>query len=206
MRAVVVAIAGGTGAGRTALAQHLIEFLGPESALLVPEDAHCEDQSRQPLSRRAALNHDHPDAFDTPVLIRHLERLRPGEAVPRMRYDCRAHGRLPQMGTAGPRSVVIGKGIPVLHKPALRALLDLQVSVHADADVRMLRGLRPGISGTRRIPGLRSRAVPLHRAAHAGGLWEGGEADRSTAFRGSPPLDRIISTPAALGNGLPRPA
>ncbi len=85
------------------------------------------------------INYDHPDALETPLLVRHLERLKAGQPVEVPSYDFASHSRSPETHTAYPRPVVILEGILILADPDLRRLMDIKVFVDTDADLRILR-------------------------------------------------------------------
>jgi len=94
-----------------------------------------------PLDLRHRVNYDHPDAFDTELLINHLEALRAGEGIEQPIYDYPTHSRLAQTIHVEPRPVIIVEGILVFVNSQMRALMDLKIFVDTDADIRFIRRL-----------------------------------------------------------------
>jgi len=137
-----VGIAGGTGAGKTVLAQAILKAIGEHTGVLICQDAYYHEHSHLSASERAGINYDHPDAFDIALLIEHLQRLRDGKPIPRMCYDYHTHARMDGSGMIGPVGLAILEGILVLHDETLRQLMDLKIFVDTPADVRIIRRLR----------------------------------------------------------------
>jgi len=141
-RGILIGIAGGTGAGKTLVAQAIAEDLGGEEVLLVEQDFYYRDLQAIPLGERENRNFDHPDAFDRDLLRTHLETLLDGGAVEMPVYDMRTHTRLPEGRRVTGRRVVILDGLLILDDPALRPLMDIKLYVDADPDVRFIRRLK----------------------------------------------------------------
>jgi len=141
MAAVIVGIAGGTGAGKTVLAQAILKAIGENRGALICQDAYYHEHSHLSASERARGNYDRPDAFDMALLTEHLQQLRDGKSIPRMRYDYHTHSRMNGGGMIGPVGLAILEGILVLHDEALRQLMDLKIFVDTPADVRIIRRL-----------------------------------------------------------------
>ena len=140
--AVLVGIAGGTGSGKTSFALKLLERIGPELCAIIAQDAYYKDGSRLSEEERAAINYDHPDAFDTSLLVQDLRDLKAGRPVPHLTYDHATYARQVQNDPLLPRPVVILEGILVLVEEPLRRQLDIKLFIDTDADVRILRRLR----------------------------------------------------------------
>ncbi len=141
MTSVLIGIAGGTGSGKTSFARAIAEHVGPENALLISQDAYYHDPSDLPMEERARVNYDHPDAFDTELLLEYLDELKAGRAVPRLTYDYARHVRVHTGEQLEPRKVMILEGILVLVEERLRDRLDVKIYIDTDADVRLLRQL-----------------------------------------------------------------
>jgi uridine kinase len=139
---IVVGVAGGTGSGKTSFATELLQRLGPEKGLLVAQDAYYKDGSALSPADRMAINYDHPDAFDTSLLIQDLRDLKAGRPVPHLIYDHASYARQTLPDPLLPRPVVVLEGILVLAEEPLRRLLDIKLFIDTDADVRILRRLR----------------------------------------------------------------
>jgi uridine kinase len=142
---VLVGIAGGTGSGKTSLATRIRERVGEERCLLVAQDAYYKDGSTLSPAAQAAINYDHPDAFDTPLLVDDLRDLKAGRPVPFLTYDHATYSRRVLPDPLTPRPVVLLEGILVLAEEPLRRLMDIKLFIDADADVRILRRLQRDI-------------------------------------------------------------
>ena len=121
----VVGVAGGSGAGKTALCRALAGALGPHRVSMLCHDAYYRNRSELPAAERAALNYDVPDALDTPLFVEHLRALRALGSVRPPRYCFVTHRRIGDDGLVEARPVVLVEGILLLHEPQARALLDL---------------------------------------------------------------------------------
>ncbi|MBK8480432.1 MAG: uridine kinase [Proteobacteria bacterium] len=139
---MVIAIAGGTGSGKTTVARELAAALPAGSAVILDHDAYYRDQRTLPLAERAQLNFDHPDALETELLVTHVETLRQRQPAELPVYDFKTHRRRAETRRVEPAAVVIVEGILVLAHEALRALCDLKVFVDTDADLRVMRRVR----------------------------------------------------------------
>lgn len=140
MKRMLMGIAGGSGSGKTLVARSIGEALG-ERVVILGQDSYYLDRSDLPYEQRCQINYDHPDAFDTQLLIEHLQALARGEAIEMPVYDYATHLRLPETVHIDPSPVIIVEGILVLAIPALREQLNVRVFVDTDADVRFIRRL-----------------------------------------------------------------
>ena len=139
-RPLTIGVAGGTGSGKTTVARAIVEHLGTE-ALLLDQDAYYRDLAHLAPEARRAVNFDHPDAFDTPLLVEQLQALLAGRAIEKPTYDYAAYTRAAATTRVGPSPVIVLEGILVLGDPRLRALLDIKVFVDVADDVRFIRRL-----------------------------------------------------------------
>ncbi len=139
MQPLTIGVAGGTASGKTTVACRLVERLGTHPVALLDQDSYYRDLADLPLEERARFNFDHPDAFDTALLVRHLEELRDGKAVDKPVYSFTQHTRTGETVRVNPGDVVILEGILILALEPVRELLDVKVFVDSDADVRVLR-------------------------------------------------------------------
>jgi uridine kinase len=140
-RPFVLGIAGGTGSGKTTVAEGIVAGLPRGGAVLIDHDAYYRDRSHLPREQRATVNYDHPDAMETELLVAHLARLRAGDPVEIPQYDFREHARRQDSRRVQPAPVVLVEGILVLADERLRAAMDLKIFVDTDADVRLMRRL-----------------------------------------------------------------
>ena len=148
----VIGVAGGTGSGKTTVAERLVERFGPERVALIRLDSYYADHPELSLPERAAMNYDHPDAFDWSLLLEHVHRLRRGDGIPVPRYDFTAHRRRDESDALPPASVLVLEGILVLYPPEVRALMRLKVFVDTDPDVRFIRRLQRDVAERGRTP------------------------------------------------------
>lgn len=137
----VLGIGGGTGSGKTTVAQKLVGGVPPGRAVIIDHDAYYRDRSGLPPEERERINYDHPDAIETELLVDHLVRLRGGQPVEMPQYDFRDHARRRETRPVRPAPVVVVEGILVLADERLRAHLDLKLFVDTDADIRLMRRL-----------------------------------------------------------------
>ena len=138
MKIVTIGIAGGTGSGKTTLARNIVSHFG-EQITLICHDDYYKAHDELNYAEREKLNYDHPDAFDTPLLVSHLRALRRGETIEAPVYDYASHNRSKTTRTVEPTRVVLLEGILIFDSPEIRELLDMRVFVDTDADVRILR-------------------------------------------------------------------
>jgi len=141
-RGILIGVAGGTGAGKTLVAQSIAQDLGSDSVLLIEQDSYYKDLHHIPLGERENRNFDHPDAIDRDLLRQHLERLLAGEEVDMPSYDMRTHTRVGQPLRIRGRRIMLLDGLLVLEDPSLRHLMDIKIYVDADPDIRFIRRLK----------------------------------------------------------------
>ncbi len=142
---VLIGIAGGTGSGKTSFAVKIRDRVGEDRCVLIAQDAYYKDGSTLSHAAQAAINYDHPDAFDTSLLVQDLRDLRSGRPVPHLTYDHASYARRVLPDPVKPRQVVILEGILVLAEEPLRRLMDIKLFIDADSDVRILRRLQRDI-------------------------------------------------------------
>jgi uridine kinase len=143
---LVIGIAGGSGSGKTTVAQEILNRVGPARIAYIPHDAYYKDLSGLPPAQRAAVNFDHPDALDTDLLIQHVRQLKEYQPVELPVYDFSIHSRTEKTLTITPRRVIIVEGILIYAEPELRKLCDLRIFVDTDSDLRFIRRLERDIS------------------------------------------------------------
>jgi uridine kinase len=138
---LIIGLAGGSGSGKTTIAESVVDEIGPENVALLQHDAYYRDQSHLSLEERSKTNYDHPDALETDLLVEHLEALLAGESIDRPTYDFTVHNRSPDSVRIDPKPVILVEGILVLSEPKLRRLMDLKIYVDTDPDLRIVRRL-----------------------------------------------------------------
>ena len=140
MDTMVIGIAGGTGSGKTTLTEKLRERFA-ENVSVLYHDNYYKKHVGMTYEERSQLNYDHPDAFDTDLIVRDLTALRQGQAIQCPVYDYTIHNRSDRTLEVKPTQVIIVEGILIFADPALRELMDIKIFVDTDADVRILRRL-----------------------------------------------------------------
>lgn len=138
METMTIGIAGGTGSGKTTLTRRLQQQFGEDVSVLY-HDNYYKAHDEMTYEERSKLNYDHPDAFDTPLMIEHLSALKRGETVSCPVYDYTVHNRSEKVVRVCPTKVIIVEGILIFADPALRDQMDIKIFVDTDADVRILR-------------------------------------------------------------------
>ena len=137
MNTIFIGIAGGTGSGKTTLTEHLKQHFGDDISV-VHHDSYYKYQDR-PFEERCKQNYDHPDAFETDLMVEQLKELKAGKAIRCPVYSYADHQRTSETELIRPSKVVIVEGILIFQDPRLREMLDIKIFVETDADVRILR-------------------------------------------------------------------
>jgi len=151
-RPFLIGVAGGTSSGKTTIAQRLADILGNEHLGLIRLDAYYLRRTGQPMEERAAVNYDHPDAFDWDLLAEHLDELLAGRPAPIPVYDYAIHDRTDDIDWVQPCPVIVIEGILVLWAAELRNKFDLRIFVDTPADLRLIRRLRRDVAERGRTP------------------------------------------------------
>jgi uridine kinase len=138
---LLIGIAGGTGSGKTTLAERIAAALAG-SATLLEHDGYYRDRSHLPPAERQGLNYDEPDALENELLAGHLADLKAGRAVDCPRYDFATHTRRTERRHVTPTRIVVVEGILLFAVPALRSAFDLRIFVDTDDDIRLMRRIR----------------------------------------------------------------
>ena len=138
----IIGIAGGTGSGKTTVVKKLIERLPKGEVVVIPQDSYYKDSSHIPVEERQYINFDHPDAFDWPLLAKHIEMPKEGKSVEQPIYSYITCTRSKETVHIDPREVIIVEGIMALREPRMRQQMDLKIFVDADADDRLIRVMK----------------------------------------------------------------
>lgn len=163
---LVVGLAGGTGSGKSTVAEAIARAAAGDVAIL-PQDAYYRARADLPAGDRSILNFDEPGAFDTDLLVAHLDALVQGRPVEKPVYDFTSDDRSDLTETVRPAAVVVVEGLLVLHDPRLRERMTLKVFVDAPADERFIRRLERDVRERGRtaesvIEGYRRTVKPMH--------------------------------------------
>ena len=166
---LVIGIAGGTASGKTTLMKNLIGEFGAEVTVL-SHDNYYKRHDEMPFEERCTLNYDEPAAFDTSLMVYHLDQLRHGQAIECPVYDFTVHNRSSETIRLVPKKVIIVEGILIFENEDLRNLMDIKIFVDTDADIRLCRRIKRDVNKAGALAGKRAGAVPSHRQAHARAL------------------------------------
>ncbi len=135
---LTIGIAGGSGSGKTTLANKLLEVFG-DDICIVHHDNYYKAHDDLTFEERTHLNYDHPDSFETSLMIEHLEQLKQGKSIFCPVYDYTVHNRSSEVFVVEPRPVILVEGILIYTEPELVDQLDVKVFVETDADIRLGR-------------------------------------------------------------------
>lgn len=136
---VIIGVAGGSGSGKTTVCNKINEYFAGKSIVMIEHDSYYKDQSDLTFEERLETNYDHPFAFDTDLLVEHLEKLRNNESIEVPVYDYSRHTRSDKTIHVEPQDVIIVEGILILEDKRLRDLMDIKLYVDTDADLRIVR-------------------------------------------------------------------
>ena len=138
---MVVGIGGGTGSGKTTLADLIRKRMGMGSIAFLAHDAYYRDQKHLTPEERAKVNYDHPDSLETDLMVRHIQELLRGQAIEMPVYDFSTHSRKTETVHVSPKPVILVEGILIFVEKELRDLFDMKIFVDTDADIRLIRRL-----------------------------------------------------------------
>ena len=142
---LVIGIAGGSGSGKTTLMKNLTKGFG-DSITVLSHDNYYRAHDDLPFEQRSKLNYDHPDAFETDLMIEHLKELKQGRTIECPVYDYTIHNRTEETVTVVPKPVIIVEGILIFENKALCDLMDVKIFVDTDADIRLIRRIRRDVA------------------------------------------------------------
>ena len=142
---LVIGIAGGSGSGKTTLMRNLTQGFGDKITVL-SHDNYYRAHDELPFEQRSKLNYDHPDAFETDLMIAHLKELRAGRPIQCPVYDYAIHNRTEETILVVPRNVIIVEGILIFENKDLCDLMDIKIFVDTDADVRLIRRIKRDVA------------------------------------------------------------
>ncbi|ACJ75951.1 uridine kinase [Thermosipho africanus H17ap60334] len=141
----IIGIGGGTGSGKTTVAQKINEIIGESNSVILPMDNYYKDMSHVPFEERKKYNYDHPDMIEFSLLVDHLKELLDGKSIKLPEYDFAQYTRTGNFTLLDPKPVIIIEGIFALYYEELRKFYDLSIFVDAESDVRFIRRLERDI-------------------------------------------------------------
>lgn len=137
----IVGIAGGTASGKTTIVRMIKEKFG-DDIVVINHDSYYKAHNDLSYEDRTRLNYDHPESFDTDLLIEDVKKLKNNIAIDVPVYDYTIHNRAAETVHVIPKKVIIVEGILILENKELRDLMDIKVFVETDADERLMRRIR----------------------------------------------------------------
>jgi len=143
---LVIAIAGGSGSGKTTVARALLERVGRDKIAYLPHDAYYRDLSHLSPEKRADVNFDHPDSLETELLIQQVITLKNWKGIDLPVYDFKTHTRTDRVNHINPQPVIMVEGILIYVDKVLRDLFDIKIFVDTDADIRFIRRLERDVT------------------------------------------------------------
>lgn len=138
---LIISIGGGSGSGKTFLANHLKERLGERCSIL-SYDNYYKDQGHLSVSDRAKVNYDDPNTLDSALFIKHLKMLKEGKTIEVPQYDFATHTRKEETTSLKPNEIIIAEGILVYSSKDMKDQYDYKIFVDADPDIRLVRRIR----------------------------------------------------------------
>ena len=143
---MIIGISGGTGSGKTTVANRILESVSASEVVFIQQDSYYLNLTDLPLDYRQCANFDHPAAIDNELLVNHIRKLKAGEAIDLPLYDFRTHSRLHETRRVEPKRIVIVEGILIFADPRLLEQMDIKVFVDTPDDIRFIRRLRRDIA------------------------------------------------------------
>jgi uridine kinase len=143
---LVIGIAGGSGSGKTTVAQEILQRVGRDHIAFLQHDSYYKDLSGLPPTQHAEINFDHPNSLETELLTQHIASLRDGQPVEVPIYDFATDSRTSQTFTVQPHRVIIVEGILIFTEAPLRNMFDVKIFVDTDSDLRFIRRLERDIT------------------------------------------------------------
>jgi uridine kinase len=145
-RPVTIAVAGGTGSGKTTISNAILDRVGSQNIAYLPHDAYYHDLADIPVLNDGTRNFDHPNALDTAMLIEHIRALQAGQDVKIPVYDFTRDARTDKTEHVRAQPIILVEGILIFAEPELRKLFDVKIFVDTDADLRLIRRLQRDIA------------------------------------------------------------
>lgn len=138
---ILIGIAGGTGSGKTSIANYLLKQFGNDELIVIEQDSYYKDNSNLSMDERNQQNFDHPEAIDIELFNKQMESLLGGKPVKIPIYDFSNHNRIEQLQLVKPTKIIIVEGILTLYFESLRKLMDIKVFVDVPDKIRFKRRL-----------------------------------------------------------------
>jgi uridine kinase len=145
MKPLVIGLAGGTGSGKTSVANKILERLDRDHIVVIQHDSYYKDIDEDGGLIPERINFDHPDSLETDLLIQHLQQLCEGRTIYQPIYNFATNRRMVETRQIAPKDIIIVDGILIYIEKLLRELIDIKIFVDTDADERLIRRIRRDI-------------------------------------------------------------
>ncbi len=142
-KAAVIGITGGSGSGKTTIVNRIREIV--EDFVFIPQDNYYKSAEYINNSNITAFNFDHPDAFDSDLIKKHIADLKKMKSIEMPQYDFVHHRRTEKTITVKPRKLVIFEGIMIFSEKKILDLIDLKIFIDTPSDIRFIRRLKRDI-------------------------------------------------------------
>ncbi len=142
MKTTVIGVAGGSGSGKTTIAQNIVQMIGRDRVAWVQHDSYYRHRPELSFEERSGQNYDHPRSLETELMVEHVKTLMGGKEVKIPSYDFANHLRSEIVNSVEPAQIILLEGILIFAEPALLELMDIKIYVDTDADVRFIRRLK----------------------------------------------------------------
>jgi uridine kinase len=139
---IIIGITGASASGKSLLANTIVNELGSNQVVVIPEDSYYKDHSDIPLKERASINYDHPDSLDHELLFQHLTQLQHGETVNIPIYNHSMHIREKNTRQVGQHTIIVLEGILLFAEQNLRDLMDIRIFMETALDICLIRRLK----------------------------------------------------------------
>ena len=145
-KTILIAIAGGTGSGKTSVANAILSEFSSTEVALIQQDSYYKDLKHLHINDRASINFDHPDAVDFSEMRKHLELLMANQTVEIPIYDFNTHTRTDEKFTIGNHHIIVLEGILALFDEKIRNMMDIKLYVDTPDDIRIIRRIKRDIN------------------------------------------------------------
>ncbi|UTY59233.1 uridine kinase [Massilia sp. erpn] len=142
----IIGVAGGSGSGKSTVSQQVLASFGADMVSVVMQDDYYCDQTDLTLEVRRQQNYDHPQAFDWPLLIQHVQALRNGQTIEMPVYDFTVSNRSNKTIPVKPAPVIVIEGLFTLYNADLRKMMSLKIFVDTAPDVRFIRRMERDVA------------------------------------------------------------
>lgn len=150
-KAILIGIAGGTGSGKTSMAENIVRDFSSDQVVIIEQDSYYRDLKDIPMDKRNHHNFDHPDAYDFDLLKEQMRMLLDGKSIYIPIYDYKTHTRKEEAHRVSGHKIVVLEGIMVLVDSKLRDMMDIKIYIETAADIRFIRRLTRDIKERGRL-------------------------------------------------------